>query len=53
MGNQGYEDLADERALRRQRKKRLRMKLHGASLKKTSTRAVLRMVKVEKRRKKA
>jgi len=45
------EDFKDEKAARRETKKRPRMRVHGAALKKSSTRAVLRIAKLERGKK--
>lgn len=46
------EDLKDERAARREKKKRPRMRVHGLSLKKSNLRTVKHIVKVERKKNK-
>ena len=44
------ENLEDKRALRRQHKKRPRMKVHGQSLKKPTPRTALHIAKLERKK---
>ena len=50
--NIGLENLKDERATRREKKKRPRMRVHGRSLKKPNLRAVKHIAKIERRKNK-
>ncbi len=45
------ENLEDPKAARRERKKRPRMRVHGRSLKQTSTRGIKHIVKIERKKK--
>lgn len=45
------EELADEKALRREKKKRPRMKVHGRGLKKSTSRGVLKIAKIQHKKK--
>lgn len=46
-----YENLKDQKAERRAQKKRPEMRKHGRNLKRLGDRGVLRIVKLEKKRK--
>ncbi len=46
------DDPQDEKALRRERKKRPRMRVHARQLKRLSTRGVKKIAKIEKKRRK-
>ena len=46
-----YENLKDERAERRLKKKQPRMRKHGATLKKLGSRAILHVAKIERKKK--
>lgn len=45
-------ELNDEKSLRREKKKKPRMRKHGQALKKLGKRSVLHIVKVEKKKRK-
>ncbi len=48
--NIAFEDLEDQHASRRERKKRPRMKKHGQHLKKSTKRSALHILKVERKK---
>lgn len=52
MNQADLENLKDERAHRRERKKRPRMKVHGRGLKKSTDRSALHVAKVERKKRK-
>ena len=49
--NNFLNDIKDDRAIRRENKKRPRMKVHGKNLKKLGTRAVKHIAKIEREHK--
>lgn len=48
--NSEFENLEDDKALHRERKKRLRMRVRGKALKRYSARSVMHIVKVKKKK---
>jgi len=44
------DELKDERALRREKKRRPRMRVHGKNLKRSTVRAILRIAKTQRKK---